>query len=58
MPGRIAENAVATWELMAVIGVTTAAAVAVFLLAERIYVRSVIHTDRTLGWREAWSLDT
>ncbi len=58
MPGRIAENAVETWELLAVMGVTASAAALVFLLAERIYVRSVIHTDRTLGWREAWSLDT
>lgn len=56
MPGRIASGDAAWWEVAGAFAVTGAAAAGVLLLAERIYVRSVIHTDRKLGWREAWSL--
>ena len=56
MPGRIAADAAPWWEIAGSLVVTAMAVVGVLLLAERIYVRSVIHTDRKLGWREAWSL--
>lgn len=56
MPGRIAANEAAWWEVLGSLVVTAAAVGVVLLLAERIYVRSVLHTDRKIGWREAWSL--
>jgi len=58
MPGRFADGNVAWWEVAGSMTLALAAAAVVLVLAERIYVRSVIHTDRTLGWREAWSLDS
>ncbi len=54
MPGRIATGDAGVWEVIGVMAVTAIAAVMVLLVAERVYVRSVIHTDRKLGWREAW----
>lgn len=57
MPGRIAAGDSAWWEIVGSLALTATGAVGVVLLAERIYVRSIIHTDRTLGWREAWSLE-
>lgn len=57
MPGRFAAGDAQWWEVVGSMLLTAAAAAAVLLLAERIYVRSVIHTDRKLGWREAWSLE-
>lgn len=56
MPGRIAAKAAPWWEVVGSLAVTAAAVAVVILLAERIYVRSVLHTDRKIGWREAWSL--
>ncbi|MEM9561907.1 MAG: ABC transporter permease [Actinomycetota bacterium] len=56
MPGRIAANAAPWWEIVGSMLVGIVAVVGVLLATERIYVRSVIHTDRKLGWREAWSL--
>lgn len=56
MPGRMASGDAPAWEVAGSMALTALAALGVLLLAERIYVRSVIHTDRTLGWREAWSL--
>lgn len=58
MPGRIAANDSAWWEIVGSLGVTALGAVLMLFVAERVYVRSVIHTDRILGWREAWSLET
>ncbi len=57
MPGRYAAGEAQWWEVVGSMALTAAAAGVVLLLAERIYVRSVIHTDRKLGWREAWSLE-
>ena len=56
MPGRLAAGDAAAWEVAGSMVITAVAAFGVLLLAERIYVRSVIHTDRKLGWREAWSM--
>lgn len=56
MPGRLAAGDSAWWEVLGSMAITAATAGVVLLLAERIYVRSVIHTDRQLGWREAWRL--
>lgn len=58
MPGRIASGDALWWEIAGSMAVTAGVAFLVLALAERIYVRSVIHTDRKLGWREAWSLQT
>ncbi len=58
MPGRIAAEAAPWWEIAGSLMSTALAVVGVLLVAERIYVRSVIHTDRKLGWREAWSLSS
>ena len=58
MPGRLASQSVAWWEVVGSMALTAVATVGVVLIAERIYVRSVIHTDRRLGWREAWSLES
>jgi ABC-2 type transport system permease protein len=58
MPGRMASGDALWWEVVGAMALTAAAATVVLLLAERIYVRSVIHTDRKLGWREAWSMRT
>lgn len=57
MPGRIALGDAEWWEVLGSMGLTAIAAFAVLRLAERIYVRSVVHTDRKLGWREAWVLE-
>ncbi len=57
MPGRIAARAVDWWEIVGSMLVTGVGALAALWLAERIYVRSVIHTDRMLGWREAWRME-
>ena len=58
MPSRMAAGLVPWWEIVGSVALCLVSVVAVLLLAERIYVRSVIHTDRKLGWREAWSLET
>ncbi len=58
MPGRIASGDALWWEVIGSMAITAVAAAGVLLLAERIYVRSIIHTDRKLGWREAWSLQS
>ncbi len=57
MPGRIAARAVEWWEILGSMAVTGIGALIALALAERIYVRSVIHTDRMLGWREAWRME-
>lgn len=56
MPGRIAAGEALWWEVGGAMIITAITAVVVIGAAARIYVRSVIHTDRTLSWREAWSL--
>lgn len=56
MPGRMASGDALWWEVVGAMALTAVAAAVVLLLAERIYVRSIIHTDRKLGWREAWSM--
>ena len=58
MPGQIAVGEVAWWEVVGSMALTAVAAVSVVLLAERIYVRSIIHTERRLGWRAAWSMQS
>ncbi len=56
MPGRIAAGDALWWEIIGSMALTAIVAFLVLGLAERIYVRSIIHTDRKLGWREAWTL--
>lgn len=56
MPGRIAAGEALWWEVAGAMLLTAATAMLVIGAAARIYVRSVIHTDRTLSWREAWTL--
>ena len=56
MPGRTATGDALWWEVVGSMLVTGIAAGTVLIIAERVYVRSIIHTDRKLGWREAWSL--
>ncbi|MEM9133939.1 MAG: ABC transporter permease [Actinomycetota bacterium] len=56
MPGRIAAGEALWWEVGGAMVITAIAAVLVIGAAARIYVRSVIHTERTLSWREAWTL--
>ncbi len=58
MPGRFAAGDAQWWEVVGSMAIAAVAAFVVLRLAERIYVRSVIHTDRKLGWREAWSLQS
>ncbi len=58
MPGRIAAGDALWWEVIGSMIVTAACAGLILMLAERIYVRSIIHTDRKLGWREAWTLSS
>lgn len=58
MPGRLASGDAGWWEVGGSMLLTAVAAGLVLMLAERIYVRSIIHTDRKLGWREAWSLQS
>jgi ABC-2 type transport system permease protein len=57
MPGRIALGDAQWWEVAGAMTLTAVTAAVVLRFAERIYVRSVIHTDRKLGWREAWVLE-
>lgn len=58
MPGRIAIGNVPAWESALAFVLACASVVAVLSLAGRIYVRSVMHTGKTLGWREAWNMRT
>ncbi len=58
MPGRIATGEALWWEVVGAMILTALTTALVIRGAARIYVRSVIHTDRTLTWREAWSLRT
>ncbi len=57
MPGRMAIGDVAAWEVAVAFASAIVAVTAVLRLAGRIYVRSVLHTDRTFSWREAWRLE-
>ncbi len=56
LPGRIAVGNLTWWEGMIGVGGAIVAAGLLLSLAARIYTRSVLHTDRRIGWREAWSL--
>lgn len=58
MPGRIAIGNVPAWEIALAFGLAIATVAIVLVLAGKIYVRSVMHTDRTLSWREAWRLES
>jgi ABC-2 type transport system permease protein len=58
MPGRLATGEAVWWEVAGSMALTALTAAAVLWLADRIYVRSVIHTDRKLGWREAFNLQS
>lgn len=58
MPGRMAIGNVSTWELLVSFGVATMSVAVVLALAGKIYVRSVLHTDRAIGWREAWRMES
>ncbi len=58
MPGRLATGSATTFDVGLAFVLTALTAAVVILLAERIYVRSVLHTDRPLTWREAWRLES
>ncbi len=58
MPGRIAIGNVPAWEVALAFVLAGLSVVAVMSLAGKIYVRSVMHTGKTLGWREAWNMRT
>ncbi len=58
MPGRIAIGNVPAWEVALAFVLASVSVVGVLSLAGRVYVRSVMHTGKTLGWREAWNMRT
>lgn len=58
MPGRLATGSATTFDVGLALVLTALTVAVVILLAERIYVRSVLHTDRPLTWREAWRLES
>lgn len=58
MPGRIAIGNVPAWEVGLAFVLAGACVLAVLSLAGKIYVRSIMHTDRALSWREAWRLES
>lgn len=58
MPGRIAIGGVPAWEVALAFGLAVVSVIGVLALAGKIYVRSVMHTGKTLGWREAWKLES
>jgi ABC-2 type transport system permease protein len=53
MPSRIVGGEVPIWEAVAVYGLAAVTTAGVVRLAERIYVRSILHLDRRVGWGEA-----
>ena len=57
MPGRIAIGGVPAWETALAFGLAALTVVGVLILAGKIYVRSVMHTGKTLSWREAWQME-
>lgn len=57
MPGRIATGSANALDLTVALLLTLGSVALVVMAAERIYVRSVLHTDRALSWREAWKLE-
>jgi len=57
MPGRIAIGNVPAWEVALSFGLALAAVLLVMNLAGKIYVRSIMQTDRALSWREAWRME-
>ena len=57
MPGRIAIGNVPAWEVALSFGLAVISVLLVMSLASKIYVRSIMHTDRALGWREAWRME-
>lgn len=57
MPGRIAIGNVPAWEVALAFGLAIIFVALVMSLASKIYVRSIMHTDRALGWREAWRME-
>ena len=56
IPSRLAAGESSVIEAILALVVAVVVTAAVFSLAARVYVRSVIHTDRKLGWLEAWNL--
>ncbi len=56
MPARVASGDATGIEVGAALVLALVVTGLVFSLGARIYTRSVIHTDRKLGWREAFSL--
>lgn len=57
MPGRIAIGNVPAWEIALAFVLAAISVALVLSLAGKIYVRSIMQTDRALGWREAWRLE-
>ncbi len=58
MPGRIAIGNVPAWEVALAFVLAGLSVLLVLSLAGKIYVRSVMHTDRALSWREAWRMES
>ena len=56
MPGRIAIGDVPAWQVALAFGLAIVSVIGVLSLAGKIYVRSVMHTGKTLSWREAWKM--
>jgi len=56
-PALVTSGQASVVEAVIALFTTLVSAAGVFTVAARIYVRSVVHTDRRLGWREAWSLE-
>ena len=57
IPSRFAADEASGWDVAIGLAVAAATTAVVFQVAARVYVRSVMHTDRKLGWLEAWKLD-
>lgn len=57
MPARFFSGDLPLWEHGVALAVAAASLVVVLNVGSRIYTRSVIHTDRKLGWREAFSAE-
>ena len=54
MPGRLAYDDVALWEVLLSLALNAVAAVLLVRLGARIYDRNLMQTNRKIGFREAW----
>ncbi len=54
MPGRMAQEIAAPWEVAVAVAVMLAAIFVMFRLAARVYLGGLTQATRSLGWREAF----